>query len=89
MKQVRDAKFIESLISQNDLRAFVCSNRDDLKLFLNEVCSHLTIHVSGVLREALIIFIQGDTLRRLYLLFTIFFKLIFNNLLLIFYSVIC
>lgn len=38
MKNVRDAKYIESLISQNDLRAFVCSNREDLKLFLNEVC---------------------------------------------------
>lgn len=37
MKNVKDAKFIESLISQNDLRAFVCSNRDDLKLFLDEV----------------------------------------------------
>ena len=38
MKNVRDAKFIESLISQNDIRAFVCSNREDLKLFLDEVC---------------------------------------------------
>ena len=38
MKKVKDAKFIESLINQNDLKAFVCSNREDLKLFLNEVC---------------------------------------------------
>ena len=37
MKDVKNAKFIESAISQNDLRAFVCSNRDDLKLFLDEV----------------------------------------------------
>ena len=37
MKNVKDAKFIESLISQNDLKAFVCSNRDDLTLFLDEV----------------------------------------------------
>lgn len=41
MKDVRDAKFIESLISQNDMRAFVCSNRDDLKLFLAEVHLHV------------------------------------------------
>ena len=40
MKDVKDAKFIESLISQNDMRAFVCSNRDDLKLFLDEVHVH-------------------------------------------------
>lgn len=37
MKDVKNAKFIESVINQNDLRAFVCSNRDDLRLFLDEV----------------------------------------------------
>ena len=37
MKDVKDAKFIENLINANDLRSFVCSNRDDLKLFLDEV----------------------------------------------------
>ena len=40
MKDVKDAKFIESLISQTDMRAFVCSNREDLKLFLDEVHVH-------------------------------------------------
>ena len=43
MKNVKDAKFIESLISQNDLKSFVCSNRDDLKLFLDEVCYSTTL----------------------------------------------
>lgn len=43
MKNVKDAKFIESLISQNDLKSFVCSNRDDLKLFLDEVCYSIII----------------------------------------------
>lgn len=43
MKNVKDAKFIESLISQNDLKSFVCSNRDDLKLFLDEVCYSVII----------------------------------------------
>ena len=38
MKNVKDAKYIENLISQNDLKAFVCGNREDLKLFLDEVC---------------------------------------------------
>lgn len=48
MKNVRDAKYIESLISQNDLRAFVCSNREDLKLFLNEVRDKQGLRVNGV-----------------------------------------
>lgn len=48
MKKVRDAKFIESLISQNDLKAFVCSNREDLKLFLNEVRDNQGLRVNGV-----------------------------------------
>ncbi|XP_020612107.1 structural maintenance of chromosomes protein 5-like [Orbicella faveolata] len=48
MKDVRDAKFIESLISQNDMRAFVCSNRDDLKLFLAEVRDRQGLKVNGV-----------------------------------------
>ena len=43
MKNVKDAKFIESLISQNDLKSFVCSNRDDLKLFLDEVCYSISL----------------------------------------------
>ena len=43
MKNVKDAKFIESLISQNDLKSFVCSNRDDLKLFLDEVCCSISL----------------------------------------------
>lgn len=49
MKNVKDAKFIESLISQNDLKAFVCSNRDDLKLFLDEVTlyfKHMHLYLS-------------------------------------------
>ncbi|XP_068741134.1 structural maintenance of chromosomes protein 5-like [Montipora capricornis] len=48
MKKVKDAKFIESLISQNDLKAFVCSNREDLKLFLNEVRDNQGLRVNGV-----------------------------------------
>lgn len=48
MKNVKDAKFIESLISQNDLKAFVCSNRDDLKLFLDEVRDKQGLRVNGV-----------------------------------------
>ncbi|KAL9986165.1 hypothetical protein ACROYT_G000260 [Oculina patagonica] len=48
MKDVKDAKFIESLISQNDLRAFVCSNREDLKLFLDEVRDKQGLRVNGV-----------------------------------------
>jgi len=51
MKDVKDAKFIESLISQNDMRAFVCSNRDDLKLFLDEV----QVHVCNVIIDILFI----------------------------------
>lgn len=37
MKDVKNVKFIESVINQNDFRVFVCSNRDDLRLFLDEV----------------------------------------------------
>ncbi|XP_015772407.1 PREDICTED: structural maintenance of chromosomes protein 5-like [Acropora digitifera] len=48
MKNVKDAKFIESLISQNDLKSFVCSNRDDLKLFLDEVRDGQGLAVNGV-----------------------------------------
>ncbi|XP_068694094.1 structural maintenance of chromosomes protein 5-like [Montipora foliosa] len=48
MKKVKDAKFIESLINQNDLKAFVCSNREDLKLFLNEVRDNQGLRVNGV-----------------------------------------
>jgi len=48
MKNVKDAKFIESLISQNDLKAFVCSNRDDLTLFLDEVRDNQGLRVNGV-----------------------------------------
>lgn len=59
MKDVKDAKFIESLISQNDMRAFVCSNRDDLKFFLDEV----QVHVCNVIID--ILFIE-DYLKALY-----------------------
>lgn len=58
MKDVKDAKFIESLISQNDMRAFVCSNRDDLKLFLDEV----QVYVCNVIID---IYIE-DNLKVLY-----------------------
>ena len=37
MKDVKNARFIENLISQNDMRAFVCENTADLKKFLEEV----------------------------------------------------
>ena len=37
MKEVKNAKFVESLLSQNDMRAFVCENTQDLKKFLEEV----------------------------------------------------
>lgn len=53
MKDVKDAKFIESLISQNDMRAFVCSNRDDLKLFLDEV--QVYMYVCNVIIDILYI----------------------------------
>lgn len=48
MKDVKNAKFIESVINQNDLRAFVCSNRDDLTLFLDEVRDKQGLRVNGV-----------------------------------------
>ena len=37
MDDVANAKYIESLISANDMRAFVFESREDLKLFMNEV----------------------------------------------------
>ena len=44
MKKPEDAKFIEMVIPNNDMKAFVCETRKDLQLFLSEVkytsCDH-------------------------------------------------
>ena len=44
MKKPEDAKFIEMVIPNNDMKAFVCETRKDLQLFLSEVkytsCNH-------------------------------------------------
>ena len=37
MKKAEDAKFIETTIPNNDMRAFVCETTKDLQLFLSEV----------------------------------------------------
>lgn len=37
MKKTEDAKFLEMVVSNNDMRSFVCETRKDLQLFLSEV----------------------------------------------------
>ena len=37
MKDINDSKFLEFLITKDDLRAFVCENKKDQGHFLNEV----------------------------------------------------
>ena len=39
MKDIKDAKYLESIVSYNDMKAFVCQNRDDQHLFSNTVCT--------------------------------------------------
>ncbi|KAL9976686.1 hypothetical protein ACROYT_G014013 [Oculina patagonica] len=48
MHQAHKSTPIKSLISQNDLIAFVCSNREDLKLFLDEVREKRGLNVNVV-----------------------------------------
>ena len=37
MNKKEDAKFLEMVVPNNDMRAFVCETRKDLQLFLSEV----------------------------------------------------
>lgn len=37
MKNIKDAGYVESLISFNDMKAFVCENREDQHKFSNQV----------------------------------------------------
>ena len=39
MHDVNNAKFLEKLISNNDMRSFVIESRDDMKIFFDEVSS--------------------------------------------------
>lgn len=39
MKDIKDAKYLESIVSYNDMKAFVCQNRGDQHLFSNTVCT--------------------------------------------------
>ena len=39
MNKKEDAKFLEMVVPNNDMRAFVCETRKDLQLFLSEVKS--------------------------------------------------
>ncbi|XP_031560445.1 structural maintenance of chromosomes protein 5-like [Actinia tenebrosa] len=48
MHDVNNAKYLEKLISSNDLRSFVFESRDDMKLFFNEVRDKQNLKVNGV-----------------------------------------
>ncbi len=49
MHKKEDAKFLEMVVSNNDMRSFVCETRKDLQLFLSEVdCTPPGIHCPGV-----------------------------------------
>jgi len=37
MDDMKNAMYLESIISKNDMKAFVCQNREDQKLFSNQV----------------------------------------------------
>lgn len=37
MKDMRNAMYLESIISFNDMKAFVCQNREDQDKFSNQV----------------------------------------------------
>ena len=40
MKDMRNARFVETLVPFNDMKAFVCENRADQKLFSNTVLAY-------------------------------------------------
>lgn len=49
MKRIDWSKYVESAISKNDLIAFICEDRDDLKLFTQLLQQELNIRVNVVL----------------------------------------
>ncbi|KAK3717890.1 hypothetical protein QZH41_014890, partial [Actinostola sp. cb2023] len=48
MHDVNNAKFLEKLISNNDMRSFVIESRDDMKIFFDEVRDKQHLKVNGV-----------------------------------------
>jgi len=48
MKDMKNALYLESLIAFNDMKAFVCQNREDQKLFSNITRDQLRINVAVV-----------------------------------------
>ncbi|XP_028416800.1 structural maintenance of chromosomes protein 5-like [Dendronephthya gigantea] len=48
MNRLEDAKFLEMVVSGNDMRAFVCETRKDLQLFLSEVRDKQSLRVNAV-----------------------------------------
>ncbi|XP_021569033.1 structural maintenance of chromosomes protein 5 isoform X2 [Carlito syrichta] len=49
MKDNKNAKYIESHISSNDLRAFVFESHEDMEVFLKEVRDHKKLRVNAVI----------------------------------------
>ena len=48
MKNISDARYLESVISFNDMKAFVCENREDQALFMNEMRDNQKLRVAAV-----------------------------------------
>ena len=48
MNKKEDAKFLEMVVPNNDMRAFVCETRKDLQLFLSEVRDKQSLKVNAV-----------------------------------------
>ncbi len=49
MKRTEWAKYVESAVSKNDLMAFICEDREDLKLFTELINKELNIRVNVVM----------------------------------------
>ncbi|XP_057682947.1 structural maintenance of chromosomes protein 5 [Corythoichthys intestinalis] len=52
MKDIRFAKYLESHISFNDLRAFVFQRKDDMKKFMDEVRDNMRLRVNAIVAPA-------------------------------------
>ena len=60
MHDVSNAKYLEKLISNQDLRSFVFESRDDMKLFFDEVTiSTFFIHLSSIFFFKIYDFFKG------------------------------
>ncbi|KAM6363306.1 structural maintenance of chromosomes protein 5 [Pluvialis apricaria] len=52
MKDNRHGKYVESHVSANDMRAFVFESKEDMEMFLVEICDHQKLRVNAVCAPA-------------------------------------